>query len=47
MLNLIADYIVNADGTGTAVFFLDGIEITEGEYWAVQVAALARDLAEG
>jgi hypothetical protein len=44
MDNLIATYTVNADGTGTASFFLDGIEITTAEYDAIQIAALDRFL---
>lgn len=43
---LIASYIVNPDGTGTAVFTLDGIEITGAEYDAIQIAALDRFCAE-
>jgi len=44
MDSLIATYTINTDGTGTAAFFLDGIEITAAEYDAIQIAALDRFL---
>ena len=42
MDSLIATYTIDAAGNTTAVFFLDGIEISAAEYDAVQIAALDR-----
>ena len=39
---LIAEY--DQFGIGRCISFLDGIEISQGEYWAVQDAAIHRAL---
>jgi hypothetical protein len=42
--NLIAEYVIGPDGTGTAIFTFDDLEITAAEYDAIQIAALDRSL---
>jgi hypothetical protein len=44
-MNLIACYVVRADGTGTAAYFFDGQEISAAEYLAITIAALDRALS--
>lgn len=47
MPGLIATYTIDPDGIGAAYFFLDGLEITEREYWTIQFAALDRAINDG
>lgn len=43
-MDITAEYLVNADGTGTARYTLDGREITAAEYVAIQAAAIADEI---